>query len=582
MDNIAMLVRVGAEKGRDGGYSLIFEDNSFIYLPISESKDSIEDLTYRDLLYRSGFSDISFFNKNKIDSKLHYDPYFNEIYTYGDGTEQRFQFLKLNKGDLLIFYGTFSRYGDAELYNSENMYIFGYFEVNETIHFKEINSALVERYKKQNKDFYKILAEDWRKVEEFYCFPDEIIYNAHFKRYLARRAIAPEKYADFVIVFGHPNHSRLLKNAILISERDGPRNLPYTLKKDLADLWNLKSGDSNQAINITRKVPHTIKDQEKFHFIKQEFLKIKPKISHYNYTMMNPMDGKKLVSWLRNDSEELNYFAGLKALENQNYFVASKYLNKISEKKKDLFLKAKFFHFIAKCYEQEKVEYNEILEHVRIFPCYLRTPISSRDKRNDPYYKYGNFGSTGCHSTNLLNPKTIQDRFFSENIISLLMFIQGGKPEKESRKIPKIPFISYCIESLEKIKIKIKTKSSCNVKNEKYQEYCCALYWRSFWKNKWLRPLKFDDAFKIDLEIAKKIKPEFEKKSKSIYDFYRFVRKTSKPINLQDSIDLFLDYMKWRIRLFKEKNDDAFIDNDWETLARKDQKKVEKARSMVN
>ena|SRR5665213_3925693 len=57
----------------------------------------------------------------------------------------------------------------------------------------------------------------------------------------------------------------------------------------------------------------------------------------------------------------------------------------------------------------------------RLFIVMLRRPRKD-DKRTDPFWEYGSFGCTGCHSKNLLHPKKCQitdgDR---------LAFVQGGQ-----------------------------------------------------------------------------------------------------------------------------------------------------------
>ena len=37
----------------------------------------------------------------------------------------------------------------------------------------------------------------------------------------------------------------------------------------------------------------------------------------------------------------------------------------------------------------------------------LRQPIKDNpdEKRSDPFWEFGSFGCTGCHSTNLMNPR---------------------------------------------------------------------------------------------------------------------------------------------------------------------------------
>jgi hypothetical protein len=59
-----------------------------------------------------------------------------------------------------------------------------------------------------------------------------------------------------------------------------------------------------------------------------------------------------------------------------------------------------------------------------VYFVYLRQPGGLDDRRNDPFWEFGSFGRTGCHSKNLLHPKNCRitdgDR---------LAFLQGGKRE---------------------------------------------------------------------------------------------------------------------------------------------------------
>src|SRR5450631_2635260 len=52
---------------------------------------------------------------------------------------------------------------------------------------------------------------------------------------------------------------------------------------------------------------------------------------------------------------------------------------------------------------------------------HLRRP-GRDDPRNDPFWEFGSFGTTGCHRDNLLNPKKIHEL---EGV--RLAFAQGGK-----------------------------------------------------------------------------------------------------------------------------------------------------------
>lgn len=61
---------------------------------------------------------------------------------------------------------------------------------------------------------------------------------------------------------------------------------------------------------------------------------------------------------------------------------------------------------------------------MNVYTVYLRQPAGMDDRRCDPFWEFGSFGSTGCHSSNLLHPRhsplTAGDR---------LVFLQGSSGE---------------------------------------------------------------------------------------------------------------------------------------------------------
>jgi hypothetical protein len=61
----------------------------------------------------------------------------------------------------------------------------------------------------------------------------------------------------------------------------------------------------------------------------------------------------------------------------------------------------------------------------KVFLVHLRRPHSASvdpyERRDDPFYEFGSFGCTGCHSTNLLHP-----RHAGELQGATLAFVQGG------------------------------------------------------------------------------------------------------------------------------------------------------------
>lgn len=59
----------------------------------------------------------------------------------------------------------------------------------------------------------------------------------------------------------------------------------------------------------------------------------------------------------------------------------------------------------------------------KVYFVQLRRPAKSKkeERRDDPFYEFGSFGCTGCHSRNLLNPKNAANLEGAR-----LAFVQGG------------------------------------------------------------------------------------------------------------------------------------------------------------
>ena len=64
------------------------------------------------------------------------------------------------------------------------------------------------------------------------------------------------------------------------------------------------------------------------------------------------------------------------------------------------------------------------METANVFIVVLRQPDQSdpEEKREDPFWEFGSFGSTTCHMKNLLNPKHAKSRLEGAR----LAFAQGG------------------------------------------------------------------------------------------------------------------------------------------------------------
>ncbi|HCA42570.1 MAG TPA: hypothetical protein DEP28_04875 [Bacteroidetes bacterium] len=128
--NIA-LIRVGADTGNLGFHGKIFDDNTFVYIPINENsidKTSFPE-TYSTIKTKFGKNLIDYIPQDKFskfkDTYVHHDPEF-ETFTYGDPNFNKNGLKKLEKGDYLLFY--------SSLTNSSGLtclYLIGYFELEQ-------------------------------------------------------------------------------------------------------------------------------------------------------------------------------------------------------------------------------------------------------------------------------------------------------------------------------------------------------------------------------------------------------------------------------------------------------------------
>ena len=62
------------------------------------------------------------------------------------------------------------------------------------------------------------------------------------------------------------------------------------------------------------------------------------------------------------------------------------------------------------------------MAEIKVFFVHLRRPKNSKDQRADPFYEFGSFGCTTCHSTNLLHPRNAANLDGAR-----LAFVQGGR-----------------------------------------------------------------------------------------------------------------------------------------------------------
>jgi len=212
----ALLLRVGIDKGTDGALGPIFHDGSFEFIPISEGDSkSKEDRAYKNTVGRGGTPLSIYLPKRIEDRRMHFDPEF-ATFTYGDPTSKRAYLLKLEKGDMLVFYAGLSPY-QTNKYKTA-LYLIGYFAVDKII------------------DFNKLSKEEINECYNLYPA------NAHLKRSYDTRGL--------VIIVGNKNQSKLLNKAILVSElKSDKRGRQYQgVSKDMEKLLGI-------AGSIQRSIP---------------------------------------------------------------------------------------------------------------------------------------------------------------------------------------------------------------------------------------------------------------------------------------------------------------------------------------
>ena len=208
----ALLLRVGIDKGCGGALAPIFADGSFEYIPIPERRDSSETRTYGNTVGEHAQPLFTYDLPKKLENaKMHVDPEF-ETFTYGDPSIKRTYLLKLEPGDLLVFYAGLQ----PRDYDGENaLYIIGYFTIQKIIDLRR-------------------LSEDEREyIRKLY--PN----NAHVKR----------QHDDAVIVIGEPTKSRRLDKAVRISvKRPDRRGRPmHAVSEEIAHTLGI-SGFIQQSV----------------------------------------------------------------------------------------------------------------------------------------------------------------------------------------------------------------------------------------------------------------------------------------------------------------------------------------------
>lgn len=104
MGRKALLLRVGIDRGSGGALSPIFADDCFEYVPIPEDRPTRCELTFSTVPSRHGRSLAAFVPRRLALRHPHIDPDF-DAFVYGDAApHKRRQLLRLDPGDLLVFY----------------------------------------------------------------------------------------------------------------------------------------------------------------------------------------------------------------------------------------------------------------------------------------------------------------------------------------------------------------------------------------------------------------------------------------------------------------------------------------------
>ncbi len=161
----------------------IFEDNSFVFIPIPEGDEVTEDgITYENLNLGKWM--------REPELHAHNDPEF-ETFTYGDYSYKpsKGNLTRAERGDYLVFFSSFQKLKNNKATDDCGFFIIGYFELEEIYNFDEILDNSSE--------------------EEINEFAKKVANNAHFKRVYDE---------SFTIWQGSKNSKKLKKGIPLNAE----------------------------------------------------------------------------------------------------------------------------------------------------------------------------------------------------------------------------------------------------------------------------------------------------------------------------------------------------------------------------
>jgi len=211
------LLRVGADSVYGGFHSPIFQDLSYLFIPIPDN-NVLKEKSIRYSEYKWNNKDILSYIPIKLRKKLssytiHNDPEFVTC-TYGSprydkrGIEKNYKkLLNLKENDLLVFYAAFSNKFEDRNESISGLYFFAYFVIDTIIEYTTPES----------------LKEDQKRL---------ISNNHHYIH----------KMKTPVIVVGNCKKSRVFEKVVLLSskqyDRDGSNYYPCDEIKEMLSGYN--------------------------------------------------------------------------------------------------------------------------------------------------------------------------------------------------------------------------------------------------------------------------------------------------------------------------------------------------------
>jgi len=144
-DREIIIINVGANKNHSGLISPLYEDGSFLFMPIPEEgkeSDAKKDLfpgcttlpTYRDFIKDQKVW--HYISDRYLEKRVHNDPEFG-TFTYGDNPEtiaigraaNLKNYLRKDEGDLLFFFAGLTSIKNSKKTDNYHFYFIGFFEI---------------------------------------------------------------------------------------------------------------------------------------------------------------------------------------------------------------------------------------------------------------------------------------------------------------------------------------------------------------------------------------------------------------------------------------------------------------------